>query len=45
MYEKKCIVNTIKIYYENLRYMDYFGEIKDVEVYMDDVNSKETLKK
>ena len=35
----------IKIYYENLRYMDYFGEIKDVEVYMDDVNSKETLKK
>ena len=25
--------------------MDYFGEIKDVEVYMDDVNSKETLKK
>ena len=35
----------IKIYYENLRYMDYFGEIKDVEVYMDDVNAKETLKK
>lgn len=35
----------IKIYYENLRYMDYFGEIKDIEVYMDDVNSKETLKK
>ena len=35
----------IKIYYENLRYMDYFGEIKDVEVHMDDVNSKETLKK
>jgi len=31
----------IKIYYENLRYMDYFGEIKDVEVYMDDVNSKD----
>ena len=35
----------IKIYYENLRYMYYFGEIKDVEVYMDHVNSKETLKK
>ena len=29
----------IKLYYENLRYMDYFEEIRDVE------NSKETLKK
>ena len=35
----------IKIYYENLRYMDYFGEIRDVEVYMDDVNDKDILKK
>lgn len=35
----------IKLYYENLRYMDYFGEIRDVEVYMDDVNDKDILKK
>ena len=25
--------------------MDYFGEIRDVEVYMDDVNDKDTLRK
>ena len=25
--------------------MDYFGEIRDVEVYMDDVNDKDILKK
>ena len=35
----------IKLYYENLRYMDYFEEIRDVEVYMDDVNDKDILKK
>lgn len=35
----------IKLYYENLRYMDYFGEIRDVEVYMDDINDKDTLRK
>ena len=33
----------IKIYYENLRYMDYFGEIKDVEVYILDDKKSEAL--
>lgn len=35
----------IKIYYENLRYIDYFGEIRDVDLFIEDINDKEILKK